>query len=1126
MLMKCSKDYADKHNHSKRGYFGRQVRSILLVCFILFGSLNYLAAQNELKVSVDFKNKSINSALREIEKQTGLNFIYNADHLKNFPPVTYSGKDIPLSKILKDLFGDKLIFKFENSNIILSPNTKIDNEKIGLSGVVLDEDGLPVLGVSVYLKGETKIGASTDENGMYNFSVSADKRNATAIFSYIGYETLSIPVAELRIMKSVILKSRTMEMGEVVVTGIFKKTADNFTGAVSTISGKELIQNGSRNLIQSLHNLDPSINIIENNLNGSNPNKLPELQIRGNSSVPNVTELKDETRVGINTPLVVLDGFETTLKKLYDLNDNEVESLTILKDASATAIYGSRGANGVIVITTKMPAMGKLRVSYRGDISIETPDLTEYNVLNAADKLALEYRVGLYTTARAENEWPLKRYYNYLLDEVNSGVNTYWLSKPLRIGVGQKHNMRIEGGDKSFRYSASAQYNDIQGVMKESFRKTFNGTINLSYFFKNVKFTNMLMIGLGNTNESRYGAFSEYVRMNPYWRSHDEDGNVLKQMGYSGNTDYYNRWTTIPTNPLYNASLNTFDKSNSTNITNNLSLEWKIINGLTVRARLGVSKDIGEADVFKPANHTAFANYGEADMFRKGSYSYSISKGIDVDGSLNASYNKQFGKNMIYAGLDYNMRQESGTNYGFLAEGFSNEKFDFISMALQYAKDSKPSGSESKVRSMGITANFNYTYDNKYYIDISGRTDGSSQYGSNKRFAPFWSAGLGWNIHNESFLKGNKYVSFLKLRGSVGTTGSQNFSAYQAISTYKYFTGDKYYNWLSSQLAGLGNSDLQWQQKSNANIGLEVKFLDNRYSLSLDCYSDKTTDLISSISSPASNGFTSYIENIGEMKNNGFEIKATAYIIRNIEKGLFWNITAAAVQNNNKIVKISQALIDAQKSIETAKVSNPNILYKPGYSTNTIFVVRSAGIDPSNGKEIYIDRFGEPTYVWDAKDIVASGVTDPKLKGMFSTMFRYKGFTFNASFGYKFGGYAYNSTLIDKVENADYRWNVDSRVYTGRWSKVGDIAAFKGLDVTTATFKTSRFVQKENVLNCQNITLQYELKSGSLIKNLKVDNILFTAGTSDLFYLSTVKRERGLSYPFSRQFNFSMNITF
>jgi len=372
--MKCNQGYVNNPVPRRSESFWHIAKKSLLLGIMLFCSLNFLAAQNDLKVSVNFKNEPVGSALREIERQTGLNFIYNADHLKDIPAVTYSGKDVPLSKFLNDIIGNRLNLKFENNNVIMSPNTRQENERINLVGIVKDEDNQPIMAVSVYLKGETKIGASTDENGMYNFSVAADKRNAIAIFSFIGYETVNIPVSELKMLKSVTLKSKTLELSDVVVTGIFKKSAENYTGAAVTISAKELMQNGNRNLIQSLSNIDPTINLIDNNLYGSNPNRLPELQIRGNSSVPNISELKDETRVGINTPLIVLDGFESSLKKMYDLNENEVESITILKDASATGIYGSRGANGVIVITTKAPTMGKLRVSYRGDATIETPD--------------------------------------------------------------------------------------------------------------------------------------------------------------------------------------------------------------------------------------------------------------------------------------------------------------------------------------------------------------------------------------------------------------------------------------------------------------------------------------------------------------------------------------------------------------------------------------------------------------------------------------------------------------------------------------------------------------------------------------------------------------------------------
>ena len=1106
------------------------LRKTYLTTLIVLLFLSSLFAQiTETKVSVNFKNEPVTSALREVERQTGVNFVYNADHLKNVPPVTLSAKEMKLGHFLIYVIENNgLSFTIDNKNIIIKPEGK-KGVRTGYYGVVKDDTGEPMPGVTIHLESDTRIGTSTGEDGSFLLSVPAEYNDRSVVqFSFIGYEPQNITLAELKTEQTISMRISYMELEDVVVTGIFRKTADNFTGAVSTVFSQDLMQNGNRNIIQSLSNLDPTINILENNLYGSNPNKLPELQIRGNSSVPNVSELQDETKVGINTPLIVLDGFETTLQKLYDLNENEVESLTILKDASATAIYGSRGANGVIVITTKAPAMGKLRINFKSDLNIEAPDLSAYSVLNAQEKLALESRVGLYTSPYTD-QWTLSRYHSYLLSEINRGVDTYWLSIPLRVGVGHRQNIKVEGGDKTFRYSASAQYIDNEGVMKGSYKKNLNGTINLSYILNKVKFTNSLMIGLGNSQESPYGSFSDYVIMNPYWRAYDDEGNALKFVGVDPLNDYtliWGRYNDAPTSPLYNASLNCFDRRNSFDVTNNFSIEWKMLEGMLIRARLGLYKSTGESDVFKSGDHTDFANYSEINLFRKGSYRYSIAKSDKIDGSLNASYKKIFGKHQLYAGADLNIRQAQAVSYGFLAEGFNNEDFSFIAMALQYAKDSKPSGSESLVRSIGLTTNINYTYDNKYYVDASFRNDGSSQFGSNRRFAPFWSLGAGWNIHKESFFKGIDWIDYLKIRTSVGTTGSQNFNAYQALSTYRYFTDDRYFNWIGAQLMGLGNKDLQWQQKFNINLGFEVKLFDNRFSLVADLYNEKTTDLISSISSPASNGFTSFIENIGSMRNNGFEIRATASIIRKPNDGLKWNVTLGAVQNRNKIITISQALLDAQKEIEEARAATPGTLYKPGYSTNTLWVVPSLGIDPSNGKEVYTDRNGNPTYEWDARDIVPYNSTEPVLNGIVNTVLRYKGFTLNASFGYRFGGYAYNQTLINKVENANYLYNVDSRVYSDRWNQPGDIAAFKGLDVTTTTYKTSRFVQKENMFRCQSLTLQYELRKLRIIKNAPFENILFSASTSDLFYLSTVKRERGLIYPYSHQFNFSINVTF
>nr|WP_121272084.1 SusC/RagA family TonB-linked outer membrane protein [Pedobacter schmidteae] len=1080
-------------------------------------------------VTLKERNLSLEDAFGKIRKQTGYDFIFDADLLKTAGRINLDLKKASLREALSQcLAGQGLTFEIQAKSVTIIKKSLLDNlsdflRAIDVKGKVTDEKGNPLPGAVIKVNG-TNIRAAANVNG--EFKLSGLDKSATLSISYVGYKTREITLKDNRELV-IVLEEAQNEMDEVVInTGIFRKVDKSFTGASTTVNINELKASGNRNLLTSLRNIDPSFNMIENNLFGGDPNRIPEIQIRGNSSLPNINQLQDGTRVGLNTPLIILDGFESTLQRLMDMNENEVESITILKDASATAIYGSRGANGVIVITTKAPQLGKLRITYRNDMNIEMPDLTGYDVLDARQKLELERRVGLYDNPRPQFDIPLKAYYNYLLNEVNSGVNTYWLSKPLHTAIGQRHNLRIEGGDESFRYSASAQYNDEQGVMKKSFHRTFNGTINLTYIFRNIRFTNSLMIGTGNNSNSPYGSFSDYVKQNPYWRAYDENGNVIKVLGDPGDASFSSRWGSLPTNPLYNATLNTFDLASNTTITNNFSFGWKIYNDLQLRARLGVTKESRQSDNFKPAAHTDFANYAVADVFRKGSYAYGTGNALNYDGSINLSYSKIINeKHSLFAGLDYNVRQDKGTTYSFLAEGFSNAKLDFLSMALQYAPNSKPSGTESLSRAIGITSNVNYTYDNRYFADLSLRMDGSSQFGIQNRFAPFWSAGLGWNMEQEGFLKELDFINKLKLRASTGITGSQNFNAYQALSTYRYYSKDRYYNEMGAYLLGLGNEELKWQQKRSFNIGVEAQLFDNRVSLVADYYADKTVDLVSAINLPISNGFSSYIGNIGSMQNRGFEIKATAYVIRK-EKGLTWSVSGAVINNNNKITSISQAMKDAVSAIEKNGGANPNLLYKEGYSTNTIWVVPSLGIDPGTGKEVYLSKDGNSTYIWNPADLRAVGISEPKYLGNLSTMFRYKGFSTNITFGYRYGGQLYNSTLIDKVENADYRYNVDARVYNNRWQNPGDNAAFKGLLVTTPTNMTSRFVQDEKTFMCRNINVQYDVKSKTLRKSLGIESLLFSGNGADLFYISTVKRERGTAYPFSKRFSLSMSATF
>ena len=1142
-MNKYSIGVCNRFNNNKHIFKIMRITLCLLFLSVMISQASITYSQ-ETNISVILKSATIKEVCEEIEKNSIYNFVFsgNASKIAN-KKVDIEANSQDIAQVLDNILsGTTLTYHIlDNQIVVYEENIKADNAKssvelaektvvqqkppvVSLSGTVSDKEGGPLPGVNIHLKSDRTVGTSTDLDGYYKIVLLPE--NETLVFSFIGMKDVEIALSvDMNPVLNVVMETDEFELGEVVVTGMFNKTKDSFTGAVTNIGKEDLQLAGNRNLLTSIRNIDPSFNMLENNMMGSDPNHIPDIVIRGNASLPNVNNL-DEI-AGLNSPLVILDGFESSLQKMLDINVQEVESVTILKDAAATAIYGSRGSNGVIVITTTKPAPGKMRVSYKGELNTEFADLRDYNLLDAREKLELEHRMGYYNRLNAANDIEIKRYYNFLLNEINQGVNTNWLKIPLRTGVGQRHNLSITGGENAFRYSVSAQWNDVAGVMKGSNRRTFNGTINLSYVFKSLRFSNQTMVTEGVSDESPYGAFSDYARLNPYWRPYDDKGNALKLLGNPGDRSYIGRYSSLPTSPLFNATLEMINKSRRSQLINNTSIELLLQGGFRARVQFGISKDNATNDVFRPAEHTAFANYATQDLFRRGDYRYNVSGGHSIDGSLNLQYSKEIAeKHVLFTGVDYNVRQTQFSSLMFMAEGFTNARLNNMSMALQYAQGMKPVGTESLVRTMGLTGNANYIYDDKYFTDFSVRMDGSSQFGRNNRMAPFWAAGLGWNIHNEGFLKDNDNVNQLRVRGSVGTTGSQNFPAYQSLSTYRYYLDDRYFNWNGAYLLGLGNENLKWQQAMQYNIGFNLDMFDNRLSIVGDYYISKTKNLLSSIDLPASNGFPDYVENVGDMKNEGFELRATGVLIKNTSKRVFWSVTASAAHNRNKIVSISNAMKEAQKDLRLTPSEGVSPIYLEGYSVNTLWVVPSLGIDPSTGKEVYKDKDGKPTYVWNGEDLRAMGLSEPKVLGNISSLFRYKDFSVNVIFGYRAGGQQYNSTLISKVENADYGYNVDARVFQDRWQNPGDKTAFKGLDVLTPTYRSSRFVQNEYTLACQNIYFEYMLRSASLRESIGLSHMQFGISMADPFRFSTIKQERGTAYPFSRQVSFTISATF
>ena len=342
------------------------------------------------------------------------------------------------------------------------------------------------------------------------------------------------------------MQEEKVALEDVVVTGIFTRKKESFTGSASTYTAAELKTMGSQNILQSLKTLDPAFAILEDNQFGSDPNRLPNMEIRGKSSV---LGLRDELDADPNQPLFILDGFESSLAVINDLDINRIESITILKDAASTAIYGSKAANGVVVVETVKPKSGELQVSYNGNLNLSMPDLTSYNLMNAREKLEFEKLAGGYSPANwsAEKEIELNELYNKKLEAIESGVNTYWLAEPLRTGVNQKHSLYVQGGEGRFLFGLGVGYNGISGVMKESLREIISGNIDLIYRMEKFQFSNKFSINVTDI-ENPVVPFQSYAEANPYFKKRNKDGIVEKWLEKN---DYFEAF-----NPLWNDNLN------------------------------------------------------------------------------------------------------------------------------------------------------------------------------------------------------------------------------------------------------------------------------------------------------------------------------------------------------------------------------------------------------------------------------------------------------------------------------------------------------------------------------------------------------------------------------------------
>ncbi|GAB1472825.1 hypothetical protein MASR2M69_02660 [Bacteroidota bacterium] len=530
------------------------------------------AQNNQPKVNIEIKEATFAQIVEILRTQTNYQFIFNSDDIKDLKNITVSFKNADLAYVLESVLKTsaiKLSYELEGTTVIIKRAIAQEaaSQKRSLTGTITDEENLPMAGVNIFIKG-TKTGTFSESDGKYNLTGTNIPPDAVVVFSFIGYETVEIP---FNAVKSVIvLKQTATYIENAVVTGYFERDKSNFTGSVKTISGDQLRTISTTNLFNTLSILDPSITVTTNNEQGSNPNAIPEIILRG------TTSLNTSGQLGVNSPLIVIDGVESTLRALYDIDVFEIESVTVLKDASATALYGEQAANGVILVNRKKSAQKQVRISYNLTGKFEFPDLSDYNLMNASEKLEFERLSGLYDDLTGD------LYLNYVekLAKINSGINTDWISKPLRNSISHQHNLNLSGEGSGLSYQLSLRYSGNRGVMKDDYRNNIGIGYYMSYNLKNKLIATLRTdYSQNSTHDSRFGSFNSYVNANPYDAPYDQYGELLTRLSYN------------LLNPIYESTLSSFSKTRSKDLVTSLNLRWNILKGyiLQVLVRLLVA---------------------------------------------------------------------------------------------------------------------------------------------------------------------------------------------------------------------------------------------------------------------------------------------------------------------------------------------------------------------------------------------------------------------------------------------------------------------------------------------------------------------------------------------------------
>jgi TonB-dependent starch-binding outer membrane protein SusC len=1031
-----------------------KLTAILLLAFCLQTSAKGYA-QN---VTLSVKNSSLEKILKEIRKQTGYSFFYKTELLRNTPKINLSVTNSELKQTLDLCFTDLPIeYAIIAKTVVISPKrekipdnpTEPKEINIQLQGIVVNSSGEPLSGASVRLKGDNT-GTSTDINGRFSLNTSATK--GTLIISFIGYALQEIAFNGNADIKVTMIQQDT-RVDEVVVIGYGSVKKADVTGSVSSVSSEKLTQvKAVSNVAQALQGQAAGVQV---NQGSGQPGEGMKIQIRGTNSIG-----------AGNSPLYVVDGFPLS-GLTASLNPNDIASVDVLKDASATAIYGSRGANGVIIITTKKGRAGKIKVSYDGYYGVQTLR-KKIDLINASEFAQLQNEVA------TNDNMPLP----WTSSQVDSlkGKGYDWQDMVYKAAPVQDHNLAFSGGNDNTKYYASFGYFDQDGIIQNSNYRRLSFRINLDQ-----KITNKLSLttALGLQQERYFQA--NYVNA-------DYGGVPFQTMVMpatqgvydpTGNYTIFSGVTWGQTNPVGMAK-EQWNPANSIRIIGNAAFTYEIINGLKLRSSVGIDANYGKSDGFNPPTITFGQPGGVA------SKSYNNRSSFVNENTLN--YLTRFGLHNldVLAGITYQADKSeflnSGSASGFISTIYQNNN---IQSATNQAR---PSTGYSDNKLASYIGRINYNYDGKYFATLTGRYDGSSVFGDNNKFAFFPSAAVAWKISEEDFLKNNRLITDLKLRASYGSSGNQAIVPYQTLPgignvnvvfNNQITTG----NFLNS----LDNRNLKWETTTVFDIGFDLGLWHNRVQLTADYYNKKTNDLLLSVTLPPSSGFGSATQNVGAVQNRGFEFQINS---KNIEgKNFTWSSTLTFSKNNNKILDLGKDALGGQiiyKEVSAGGNWFPMLIGKPmsqlyGQTVTGVYqtdeeAVKNGEPQKKAGEYKFLDYNKDGVVNDDDKHVLTN--MNPKFTFGFNNTFTYKNFDLSLLFVGSVGNDIVNEFRKYNL-TVNGNWTVTQETFDNRWKGAGTsntIDKPSSLSMQyTRDYANSLWVENGSYIKLRDITLGYTI---------------------------------------------------